>query len=765
MSKFDHNFSLVAKGESFREYSDGTTTVRLDFVSKSALRVAAFKDKEAMLPTFLVKPEAEFTPSGRSRLSTVGFEGFAPEVMAEENAEKFFLADGIEIELSLHNFVLKYTQNGKTLFSDRTPYAYNFDGEFGNGNYHYITREENEKIYGLGDKTGSINKAGRAFRIEATDCMGFDAAESDPMYKHIPFYICQNSVGSYGIFYDTSDSSYFDFGKEINNYYGPYKYFRTEDSELVYYVFFGSKQEILKQFGALCGRQAFPPKWSFDYCASTMTYTDAENSDELMHKFLDELKKYDLSCKGFYLSSGYTSIGNQRCVFNWNYDKFPDPKRFISDFSEREIEIIPNIKPAFLQSHPMYNELAKKGLFIKDKSGAPFLTQFWDGLGSYLDFTNKEAFDFWKNQVKGKLLDYGIIATWNDNNEFDIKDNNAFAEGFGKGKVSAARIRNTLTYLMVEASYQAQTAKTPELRPFLSSRCSNMAIRRLAQTWSGDNRTEFSDLRYCNYIGLTMSMSGLSFYGHDLGGFTGNMPSRELLLRWLQAGLFQPRFTIHSWNKDGSATMPWSYPDIIDSVKKLFAQRKRLLPYMYNCAYNAVTKEQPINAPLCLYYDDKNINDDCDSFMFGRDILVSCVFDEGKNEVSAYLPEGDSWYLGGKLIDGGNNVKIEISPYEEMPYAVRAGSIIATDEGKAGFEGEERIVFTVYPLKQGTFESEFFDDDGVSFKYLGNECVKLKFKVECSENQVTVSYENKGNIKLTPEIRLAKEDSRELAVR
>ncbi|HAQ63247.1 MAG TPA: alpha-glucosidase, partial [Ruminococcaceae bacterium] len=315
-----------------------------------------------------------------------------------------------------------------------------------------------------------------------------------------------------------------------------------------------------------------------------------------------------------------------------------------------------------------------------------------------------------------------------------------------------------------EASYQAQRAKNPALRPFLSSRGSNMAIRRLAQTWSGDNRTEFSDLRYCNYIGLTMSMSGLEFYGHDLGGFTGNMPSRELLLRWLQLGLFQPRFTIHSWNKDGSATMPWSYPDIMPSVKALFSQRKQLLPYMYNCAYRAVCEDLPINAPLCLYYDDENINDDCDSFMFGRDILVTCVFDEGKNEAEVYLPTGDSWYVGGRLYEGGNKVKLSITPYDKMPYAVRAGSIIPTDEGKAGFEGDEKLVFTVYPLKDGCFEAEFFDDDGVSYSYLENDCVKLAFTVECNGSKVIVSYKNKGNKKITPEIRLAKEDSRELVV-
>jgi alpha-glucosidase len=306
-----------------------------------------------------------------------------------------------------------------------------------------------------------------------------------------------------------------------------------------------------------------------------MAYTDAPNSQECLTASLQKSRIRSFPAEAFIFHRATPSIGEGRYVFNWNYDKLPNPAKFIKDFADGGINIIPNIKPAFLTSHPMYDELRDKGLFIKNPDGTPFVTQFWDGLGSYLDFTNPDAFDFWKKQVKEKLLDFGIIATWNDNNEFDIKD----CEALTNGGINADLLRPTLTYLMVFASYQAQIADSPNLRPFLSTRSGGIGVRRLAQTWSGDNRTAFEDLRYCHNIGLTMSLSGLYFYGHDLGGFTGNMPSRELLLRWLQHGIFEPRFTIHSWNSDGSATMPWSYPDILPSVQALFRQRRRLLPY------------------------------------------------------------------------------------------------------------------------------------------------------------------------------------------
>lgn len=762
--KFRHNFKLSKTLETGRLYTSENINANIDFISESCVRIAVYNKNASMLPTFNINPDNKHLQNGRSRLDTNGFSMFSPSVASDNGKEAFMLNENIKIELDLNNFILKYFENGSLLFCDRAPLAYNFENEFGTGSYHYISREADEKIYGLGDKGGKLNKSGRAFRIDTTDCMGYNAESTDPLYKHIPFYICENSVGCYGVFYDTSDTSYMDFGKEINNYYEPYKYFKTNDDCLVYYIFFGTKLSILQQFAHLCGKQAFPPKWSFDYCASTMAYTDAPDSEKQMNKFLNKIKETGLSCSGFYLSSGYTSIGAQRYVFNWNTDKFPNPEKFIKHFSDSGIEIIPNIKPAFLCSHPMYNEIAEKGLFVKNPDNTPFITRFWDGNGSYLDFTNKEVFDFWKTQVCEKLLNKGINATWNDNNEFDIKDCDAVAAGFEGKTVKAERIRSVLTYLMVEASYQAQIEKRPDLRPFLSTRSGNIGIRRLAQTWSGDNRSEFSDLRYCHNIGLTMSLSGLYFYGHDLGGFSGNMPSKELLLRWIQHGIFEPRFTIHSWNKDGSATMPWSYPDITDKVKEIFSQRKQLKPYLYNCAYNAVEKEIPINAPLFLYYNDENIDSESNSFMFGKDILVTFIFDENTEKVTAYLPKEDNWYLEDKLYSGGQKVELTIPADAKMPYFIRSGSIIPTDEAKYGFNTDEQLIFTVYPVKSGEFKAEFFDDDGLSFKYQNNDCVKLKFNVSCTEKTVEVSYSNSGNMKIKPDIHLCSGDSRKLII-
>ena len=755
MSKFKHCFNLKSNTDFSRVYESDKSLAQIDFVSESCIRVAIYKEGAQLLPTFCIDPENKLMLEPRSRLSTEGFNMIKPAVSEKGDLESFSLPCGVNIELNKNNFLLKYEQNGKTLFADRAPLAYNFDGEFGRDSYHYITREEGEYIFGLGDKGGELNKAGREFRIDTSDSMGFNAKTTDPLYKHIPFYICENSAGCYGIFYDTSDTSYFNLGNEINNYYPAYKYFKTMDDCLVYYVFFGSKLSVLQQFASLCGKQALPPRWSFSYCASTMAYTDAPDSQKQMDMFLEKLDEYKLPCKGFYLSSGYTSIGDRRYVFNWNLDKFPDPKAFIKKFNDNGVQLIPNIKPAFLDSHPLYNEIAEKGYFVKNADGTPFITEFWDGIGSYIDFTNKDAFNYWKHKVTEMLLDYGITATWNDNNEFDIRDLDAVAAGYGDGEVKASRIRSALTYLMVASSYLAQTEKRPNLRPFLSTRSGSIAVRRLAQTWSGDNKTSFEDLRYCHNIGLTMSMSGLYFYGHDLGGFNGDMPTRELLLRWIQHGIFEPRFTIHSWNEDGSATMPWSYPDIIPYVQKLFEEREMLVPYLYSSAYYSVENEIPMNAPPLLYYDDKELYEPNSTMMVGRDLLVGFVLDEGKDSVDVYLPQKDNWYLNSKLYKGGQSVNVKIAPNQTMPYFVKAGSVLPYGENS----------FVVYPVEQGCFESDFFADDGITDEYKLGNCSKLHFAVSCDDKSVNVTLTNKGEYPIEPNIKLCDGDSRELNIK
>jgi alpha-glucosidase len=86
--------------------------------------------------------------------------------------------------------------------------------------------------------------------------------------------------------------------------------------------------------------------------------------------------------QSFHLSSGYTSIGDKRYVFHWNREKFPDVRGFVQSYADAGVELVPNIKPALLVTHPLYAELAEKGWFVSDADGDPIVCQFWDEVGA-----------------------------------------------------------------------------------------------------------------------------------------------------------------------------------------------------------------------------------------------------------------------------------------------------------------------------------------------------------------------------------------------
>ncbi len=709
--KYKHKFIIDNETPSSKTYFADGNFVQLDFF-KHILRVAIYKNKDNLFPTFAICPGTSSMPKhGRNRLSIEGFD------TVKQNSNTAFKIDNIEIKLDLDNFILHYFKDGKKFFSDREILAYNFEGEMGKGSYHYLSREIDEHIYGLGDKTGPVNKNLCSFKLETFDALGFNANKSDPLYKQIPFYICRNSVGSYGIFYDTYANGAINFGREHNNYYETYKYFYSEEDALVYYVIFGNIEEIIERFTYLTGKSFLPPKWSFKYCGSTMAYTDSDHPVEELNGFVKKCEDYNIDCGGFYLSSGYTQIGDKRCVFHWNKEKFPDPKKVADDFLKLGINFLPNIKPAFLTTHPLYEYIKNKGWFLQYKDGSPYIFPFWGGMGSYLDFTNDEAYDFWSKCVKENLVDLGYMSIWNDNNEYDIHDDEVYANGFGH-PIKAKLIRPLFSLLMCNASNEAVDKNK---RHMAVTRSASAGFQRVAQTWTGDNNTSFEDFRGNHKMAMTAALTGFTFIGQDIGGFAGEKPSKELFLRWIAYGVFTPRFTLHSWNPDGTSTMPWLYPQVKNEVISLFNLRKSLLPYLYSEAMNAVESYHPMIYPVFLKYPE--YDEESDMFFCGNNILSAPIFDEGKENVTFILPSG-YWYYKNKRITGEQSF---INKPGDIPiYFVKEGSVLPLSKNN-------KTIFEIYPLENGNFTYKFYEDDST----LENHYQLIT--VECNENSIQVS--------------------------
>lgn len=738
---------------------DNKHALHLFVLEDNLIRVVFQRNDELRLDrTWMVAPDGKDVAwEGRERLST---DGFSLPNFTLSQTENTLSIETEQLRLTVHQplwMEWEHKVNGQwlPLTKDRKTGAYQL-GVSEPGVAHHMNRCDNELYYGLGEKTGNLNREGRRFEMRNLDAMGYDASKTDPLYKHVPFYITKTNIdesgASFGVFYDNLASSWFDLGNELDNYHIKYRSYRAEDGDLDLYFMYGTTiKSVTQQFVRLTGGTAFGPKWSLGYSGSTMQYTDAPNSQELLEGFVDQCAAHGIPCDSFQLSSGYTSIGDKRYVFNWNYDKVPNPNSMSDHFHRNGLKLAANIKPCLLHDHPRFDEVKEKGLFIKDSEfDQPETSVYWDADGSHLDFTNPETVKWWQDNVKEQLLEKGIDSTWNDNNEYEIWDKGARCFGFGK-EIPINLIRPLQPLLMMRASFEAQAEFAPELRPYLISRSGCPGMNRYVQTWSGDNRTNWTSLKYNIKMGLGMSLSGLYNLGHDVGGFSGDKPDPELFARWVQNGVMNPRFTIHSWNDDCSVNEPWMHPSVTPIIRDAMKIRYQLMPYLYDTLYKAHAHDEPMLRPTFLDHEhDAHTFAECDDYLLGQDLLVASVVEQGQRQRDVYLPNNQNgWYdyYTGQWYSAGHTVTFD-APLERIPLLIRAGAVLPTSSriahANAGQDTTRQL--NIYPIMGvGVSQRSVFDDDGESKAYLNGEYISLEITMHCSNERIELVISRQGD--------------------
>lgn len=673
-------------------------------------------------PSWAVAPgAADIAEPGRDRMSTEGFS--CPDTYHLFMGDDSVIIETSALRLSIDSVGFRCTWEQMIdgswhhMMSDRPTQSYNF-GWWDDQIHHYIARRKGERYYGLGERSGAMDRAGRRFRFNNLDPMGYDSETSDPLYKTIPYIlVADQDDACFGMFYDNMGEMVIDLGQEMDNYHEHFRSMVASSGDLDLYVIAGPKPlDVTKRFTWMTGKPTLMPHWSLGYSGSTMTYTDAPNAQERQNEFLEKLEEHEIGCTSFHLSSGYTSIGAKRYVFNWNREKFPDPAAFVDTYRDAGLELVPNIKPAFLRDHPRYEELADAGYFVSDADGNIVEIQFWDELGALIDFTKPEAAAWWRKQVKEALLDFGMRSTWNDNNEFGIWDSTAKFDCFGAPR-PASEMRPVQALLMSRASRRAQMEQEPNVWPYVVTRSGMTGLHRYAQTWSGDNLTEWKTIRFNAKMGLGLALSGVSNSGHDIGGFAGPRPSPELFVRWVQAGVLMPRFSIHSWNDDGSVNEPWMYTEELPTIKRLLALRETLMPYLYDMLWQYHTDYEPMVRPLWLDHPSSSSAwADSDAHLLGKNLLVVLACEQGVDHVHVALPADTSWtdFTSGKQYQGGADAVLP-APLDGLPpMLAKNGSAIPVDLGDRPSKtvGQIRGLYLFPPHENMTFEWSFQESTG-----------------------------------------------------
>ena len=717
--------------------------IKVCFVTDEIVRVRASFDHELAEESYVLMTTAwedrmdELFKGERTRV-----EPFAAEVTEDDSTLTF--ATGkvtLVVDKDPINFKL-LAADGSELYS--TLPGNPFVKDANNRVVAYSRMKEDDCFYGFGEKTGLLDKNKTFQRERATDAMGYDAEKMDTLYKHIPFYIRldRDTHKAVGVFYHNFYESVFNMGCEKSNYWPRYTYFQADGGDLDCFLIGGDTiARIVDNYTLLTGRPALLPKRALGYQGSSMYYPELEkNCDEEIYKVIDKHEKEGILIDNFWLASGYSSgeKDNLRYVFNWNHKRFPDPEKFFENMNARGINVIPNLKPGILKHHPYIDLFEKNDVFIKTPDGkAPYYGRWWGGEGRFFDFTGPRGRNTWKQLLEENILKKGTKTVWNDNCEMDgVEDRDAQCDFEGK-KGTMAELKILHSNLMAYTAKQALADVYPGERPYIINRAGYAGIQRYAQVWGGDNLTDWRTVKFNIATILGMGLSGCSNMGCDIGGFAGPAPEAELLLRWLQNGIFQPRFCLNSANNDNTVTQPWMYEENLPYIRAAYQLRYRLMPTLYSLMYESNQNGMPAWRPLFLEfpddpkcYTDKNL-----TFMFGKSILVANVVEKGATTRTVYLPAGCTWYdMNDNLraYEGGQTIEVPVT-LASIPMFLRGSAVVVTTEDVKHILKDTMHQIDLLVAAETDTSFVLYDDDGHTEDYKNGVYAKTTITVKAGD--------------------------------
>lgn len=575
-----------------------------------------------------------------------------------------------------------------------------------NDTYSFIICKEineNAKIYGLGDKPGFLNKKAYEYINWNTDDPSAHNELYRSLYKSIPFFIVHNKK-DYGIFLDNTYKSLFNFGEFNKNKL----IFGSTGGYLNYYFFFGNMKDIIQNYTKLTGRYPIPQRQILGYHQCRWSYKNKNEVLDVMNNF----KKYNIPLDIIHLDIDYMEDYK---VFTTSNQRFPDIKNFIHELKNNGIKIITIIDPGTkaLDGYFVYDEGIKNNFFAT-KDGKVYHNAVWPGDSVFPQFTNTEVRKWWGDLTK-HLTDIGVIGIWNDMNEpasfngplpLDVEFDN-------DGKVMYHKeVHNIYGHLMAEATYNG-LLKHSDLRPFVITRACYSGTQKYSSGWTGDNQSLWSHLQMAIPQLCNLGLSGMPFIGTDIGGFGGNT-TKELLIRWIQVGIFSPLCRNHS-----AAGTKYQEPyrfdeETIDIYRKFVNLRYKLIPYIYDLFYQHQNTGLPIIRPLVLEFpNDENTFDLNDEFMLGENILVAPIVEQGKTKRLVYLPQGDWICYNTHKKYVGNNYYLIDAPLDTLPMFIKYNTIIPT-YSSTDLNNPREITFECYG-KDGKYVH--YQDNGLNFDY------------------------------------------------
>lgn len=609
--------------------------------------------------------------------------------------------------------------------------------------------EEDDIIYGLGENVRGMNKRGWIYESKCSD---------DPNHredKHSLYaahnFLLVNGKDLFGVFIDYPGVVRFDIGyTKLNK-----MVICPESAHLdIYIITADNLPEIVKEFRKLIGKSYIPPKWAFGYGQSRWSYMSENEVKELVKWHRD----HDIPLDSVYLDIDYMERYKD---FTINEETFPRFEQFVEQMKEQKIHLVPIIDAGVKieDGYEIYEEGKANDYFCKNEDGSDFVAGVWPGRVHFPDMLNKDARKWFGCKYKF-LLDKGIDGFWNDMNEpaifyseehlqevfdeieeykdknldirsfFDFKnlvagiDNNLadykrFYHNIDGEKIRHDKVHNLYGYNMTRAAGEAFEELSPDRRILIFSRSSYIGMHRYGGIWTGDNLSWWSHILLNMKMMSALNMCGILFTGADLGGF-GADTTEDLMLRWLEFGVFTPLMRNHS--ASGTRRQEISEFENTNAFRNIIGIRYGLLPYLYSEYMKAALRDEMLFKPLSFeYMEDSFAARVEDQLLVGDSIMIAPVYEQNAKGRYVYLPEKMKLVKMKSLSDrkasileqGHHYIDIDL---DELILFIRPNKILPLSRGgnsveEVDFKDLELIVFG----EKASYE--LYDDDGYGKDY------------------------------------------------
>jgi alpha-D-xyloside xylohydrolase len=516
-----------------------------------------------------------------------------------------------------------------------------------------LTLAVGEQVYGLGERFAALTRNGQSVDMWNSDC----GTCSDKGYKDVPFYLTSRG---YGVLVNTPARVSFEIGTEqvMRAQFG------IPGEDLDYFLLLGpSPKQVLDRLGALSGRPALPPVWSFGLWLTTSFTTDYDERTVMEH--INGMRERGLPLHVFHFDCFWMKA-HHWCDFQWDARVFPDPEGMLRRLKEKGLHICVWINPYIGERSALFDQGAANGYLLKRPNGDVYQRPKWQAGMGYVDFTNPDAVRWYQDELR-RLVRMGVDCFKTDFGE-EIPTDVAYFD-----RSDPELMHNYYTYLYNQAVFGLLEEERGPNEAVVFARSATATCQKFPVHWGGDCYGTYESMAESLRGGLSLTLSGFGFWSHDIGGFESKA-SPSVYKRWVAFGLLSSHSRLHG---STSYRVPWVYDDEAVDVLRYFTQLKcQLMPYLMRAAVQAHETSLPMMRAMLLEFpDDPNCRTLDRQYLLGDSLLVAPLFHDARAEY--YLPEGEwTHLLAGEVRQGGRWFD-ETLDFFGLPLWIRPNAVIA----------------------------------------------------------------------------------------